>query len=60
MGPSRLLRIRWEGTEAYGNLIDYSKRATAILEFDRSMKAAFLLLKTAPFAALEATSPYRE
>lgn len=51
-GPSRLLRVRWEGTEATAGLFDYSQRVTAVLEFDRSMKEAFKIMKTTPFASL--------
>ena len=56
-GPSRLLRVRWEGTEATDGLFDYSQRVTAVLEFDRSMKEAFKILKTTPFASLLSKHP---
>jgi hypothetical protein len=41
MGPSRLIRVRWEGEEVADGLYDYSSRIYAALEFDRSMKGAF-------------------
>jgi len=40
-GPSRLVRVRWDGTEVGNGLYDYSSRVYASLEFDRSMKGAF-------------------
>jgi hypothetical protein len=58
MGPSRLLRVRWVGDEASAGLFDHSKRVTAVLEFDRSMKAAFKILKTTGFANLVAAEPH--
>lgn len=41
MGPSRLVRVRWEGTEVGNGLFDPASRIYASLEFDRSMKAAY-------------------
>jgi hypothetical protein len=41
LGPSRLIRVRWEGNEVGDALYDYSARIYAALEFDRSMKGAF-------------------
>lgn len=58
-GPSRLLRVRWQGDEVAGagkeaseTRFDPAKRLTAVLEFDRSMAEAYKLLKQGPFAAL--------
>jgi hypothetical protein len=58
-GPSRLLRVRWQGDEVAGAGVDAAKsrfdparRVTAVLEFDRSMVEAFKLLKRSSFATL--------
>ena len=40
-GHSRLMRVRWEGREISDRLFDPRTRLYAVLEFDRSMKAAF-------------------
>jgi hypothetical protein len=56
-GPSRLVRVRWEGDEVGDGLFDFSSRIYASLEFDRSMKAAVQLLKNSDFVSLEAASP---
>lgn len=59
VGPSRLLRVRWQGDEvaAVGSegaqsRFDPAGRVTAVLEFDRSMAEAFKLLKQSAFAVL--------
>jgi hypothetical protein len=41
IGPTRLMRIRWEGEEVDENIYDPASRLTATLEFDRNMKNAF-------------------
>lgn len=40
-GPSRLMRVRWEGHETNHDLFDPRTRLYASLEFDRSMKSHF-------------------
>jgi hypothetical protein len=52
VGPSRLVRVRWEGEEVDDGHFDPAARLYATLEFDRSMKAAFQLLKGSEFASL--------
>lgn len=58
LGPSRLVRVTWEGDEVgEDGLYDHAGRVYASLEFDRSMKGAFQLLKTAEFVSLVAAEP---
>jgi len=52
-GHSRLMRVRWEGRETSDNLFDPRARLYAALEFDRSMKSAFQILKTEDWVALQ-------
>lgn len=51
-GHSRLMRVRWEGRQTSDNLFDPRGRLYATLEFDRSMKTAFQILKTDDWVAL--------
>jgi hypothetical protein len=51
-GHSRLMRVRWEGRETSDNLFDPRARLYATLEFDRSMKSAFQILKNEDWVAL--------
>jgi hypothetical protein len=57
MGPSRLVRVRWEGNQVDGGHYDPAARLTATLEFDRSMKGAFQLLKASAWASLAPEKP---
>jgi hypothetical protein len=50
--------VRWEGEEVNGGLYDPSARIYAALEFDRSMKSAFKMLKEDDFVTLEAAEPH--
>ena len=52
VGHSRLMRVRWEGRETSDNLFDPRARLYATLEFDRSMKSAFQILKNEDWAVL--------
>jgi len=58
LGPSRLVRVRWEGTEVGDGLFDYASKVYASLEFDRSMKGAYQLLKNSDFVSLQASEPH--
>lgn len=51
-GKVRLVRVRWEGREVSDLMFDSRERIVATLEFDRSMKAAFQLLKSSDWAVL--------
>lgn len=59
-GPSRLMRVRWEGQEVADGVYDPASRVYAALEFDRSMKAAFQLLKSSDWVALQADKPHAD
>jgi len=57
IGPSRLVRVRWEGRQVDSGRYDPAARLIATLEFDRSMKGAFQLLKTGDWASLAPEKP---
>lgn len=56
-GPSRLMRVRWEGRQVDSGHFDPAARLLATLEFDRSMKGAFHALKTTDWATLVPEKP---
>jgi len=51
-GPSRLVRVRWDGEQVDTGVYDPRSRLTASLEFDRSMHGAYQALKTTEWASL--------
>ena len=52
MGPTRLVRVRWDGKQVGDSIYDPRSRITATLEFDRSMKGAFRVMTSTDWASL--------
>jgi hypothetical protein len=50
--PSHLMRVRWEGEKIEGGFFDPRARIVAYLEFDRSMKDSYQIMKSGNYAAL--------
>jgi len=50
--PSHLMRVRWEGEKLDGGFYDPRSRIVAYLEFDRSMKDSYQIMKSGNYAAL--------
>ena len=50
--PSHLMRVRWEGERIEGGFYDPRARIVAYLEFDRSMKDSYQIMKSGNYAAL--------